>query len=347
VIRAALAAGLFALAPASAPTVAFTVHAPAVIEASGIARGIVAPNVFYVQNDSGDSARFFSIDARTGRLVTTFHVPGATNHDWEDLAVARAADGTPSVWLADIGDNDATRREVQLYRVPEVATTRRVVRTARPAVWRLRYPSGPVNAESLFVDPRGRAYLVTKTTSGHSDVYAVPLRPNARRVQQLRKVGRIALKGSHTFLGGAEVETTGAAMSADGTLLVVRTYVAAYLWHVRDDDVAAALRTRPKIVGVPLQRQGEGVCLSGDAMYLDSEGRNQPVWRVPLPAQFRDPAASTKPTPGARPSPSAASGAAATTTSGTSVPVLGIAGGVLLIVAVLVVFGVYRRRGRG
>ena len=44
---------------------------------------------------------------RTGRLRATFRVPGATNHDWEDLAVAPDAGGTPSVWLADTGDNDA------------------------------------------------------------------------------------------------------------------------------------------------------------------------------------------------------------------------------------------------
>ena len=171
------AAGLLAAAPVAAPAV--VIRAPAIDEASGIASGIRAQHTFYVQNDSGDSARFFAVDSRTGQLRATFRVPGATNHDWEDLAVAPDAGGTPSVWLADTGDNDAERSEVQLYRVDEAPAVRGVHDTAPPDVWRLRYPTGPVDAESLFVTPHGRAYLVTKVTTGRSTVYAVPPRPDA------------------------------------------------------------------------------------------------------------------------------------------------------------------------
>ena len=62
---------------------------PRITEASGIAIGIASPGVVYVQNDSGDSARFFALDTRTGKTLATYTVPGAANVDWEDLAVAR------------------------------------------------------------------------------------------------------------------------------------------------------------------------------------------------------------------------------------------------------------------
>ena len=93
-------------------------------EASGIGVGIASPGVVYVQNDSGDSARFFAVDASTGATLAVYTVPGAQNVDWEDLAVARDARGVPSVWLADIGDNDATRDEVRIYRVDEPVVDR-------------------------------------------------------------------------------------------------------------------------------------------------------------------------------------------------------------------------------
>lgn len=265
-----------------------TVHDPRIDEASGIGLGIRSPGVYYVQNDSGDSARFFAIDRRTGRTRAAYHVPDAVNHDWEDLAVAPDAAGTPSVWLADIGDNDAVRSEVDLYRVDEPRVDMSAYgaerTTARPDVWRLRYPSGPVNAESIAVTPTGRAYVITKVDSGKSTVYEVPAHPDADRVQTLRKVGAISLP-AHGGLVPAYLQrlATGAAISRDGKLLLVRTYTAAYLWHVHHDDVAAAVRTKPQHVSIPIQQQGEGVCFAGRSLVLDSEGPHMPIVTVALP----------------------------------------------------------------
>jgi MYXO-CTERM domain-containing protein len=285
----ALATALPALAN---PSVLFHIHDPQIDEASGIARGVASPGVFYVQNDSGDSARFFAVDASTGRTRAVYTVPNATNHDWEDLAVARDAAGTPSVWLADIGDNDAARSEVRLYRVaePRVDMSRFDVtaRTHLPDVWRLRYPSGPANAESLAVAPGGRAYVITKADSGRSVVYRVPLRPDARHVQLLQRVGSITLASRGGLVPASlQVLATGAAFSPDGTLLVVRTYTDAYAWHVRHGDVAAAIRHRPVRVTIPLQPQGEGVCIEAGALVLDSEGDGTAVYRAPLPAALQ------------------------------------------------------------
>src|SRR4051812_10093372 len=93
-------------AVASVPSALFTISDHRIDEASGIARGHRSPGVYYVQNDSGDSARFFAVDARNGRVRAVFRIPGATNHDWEDIAVAPDTHGVWSVWLGDIGDND-------------------------------------------------------------------------------------------------------------------------------------------------------------------------------------------------------------------------------------------------
>jgi hypothetical protein len=274
-----------------AATLLFHIADPRITEASGIATSEVHPGVVYVQNDSGDSPRFFAVDLHTGRTVATYAVPNATNVDWEDIAVARDRRGVASVWLADIGDNDARRAEVRIYRVDEPRAGSAV---GPPEVWRLRYPDGPHDAESLAVSPGGAAFIVTKSLLGSSAVYAVPARPGG--VQTLHKIGEIhfALTGTP---GGpnivGQLTATGAAFSRDGTLLAVRTYTDAYLWRVVDGDLAAALRVPPVRVALPAQPQGEGIAVGGSRLLVDSEGRGSALYAVPLPRV----AATSSPTP--------------------------------------------------
>ncbi|MCW2494991.1 hypothetical protein [Jatrophihabitans sp.] len=278
-ITPALLAGIVA---AASPV--FHLHDPRLDELSGIAVGIRSSDVAYVQNDSGDSARFFALDLRTGALRATITVPDAVNHDWEDLAVAPDAHGTPSVWLADIGDNDAERSRIELYRVdePKVGSATTITAT-RPQVWTLHYPDGPHDAESLAVSPEGVPYLVTKSFTGASEVFSAPSTPGAAT---LRRVGSIQFQLTGTpgpFAPLGELTATGAALSPDGSRLVVRTYTDAYVWPVRHGDVAAALRTAPQRIPLPEQPQGEGVCFDGNHLLVDSEGAGSAVYSVPIP----------------------------------------------------------------
>jgi hypothetical protein len=344
----------------AAPSIAYRFADARIDEASGIAAGVRSPGVDYVQNDSGDTARFFAVDAASGATAATVTVPGATNVDWEDLAVApapagSAAAGRSSVWLADIGDNDAVRREIRVYRVDEpripAGARDRRVRTGPPDVWRLRYPNGATNAESFAVTPTGIGYVVTKSPVGGSTVYRLPARPDTARVQTLIRVGSIAFRAHATgiplgVLGS--LAATGAAISRDGSLLVVRTYADAYGWPVRNDDIAAALRRAPTRVALPVQPQGEGVAVDGDRLLVDSEGVRTAVYSVPLPASLTrappTPTHASTPTPGPVSSSPAADAAPAADTSTSHVRLLVGSVGVLLFVAAAVVL--LRRRAR-
>lgn len=352
------------LAPAAAAAPARTVchlHDPRIDEASGLARGLASPGVVYVANDSGDSARFFALDARTCATAATITVRGARNVDWEDLAVARDAAGTPSVWLGDLGDNDADRPSVAVYRVAEprlAAGTRGAARTVDvAATWRLRYPGGPVDAESLAVAPGGAAYVVTKSPVGASQVYRVPPRP-APGVQPLRRVAplRLAPVGRSRFGIAGALAATGAAFSPDGRRFAVRTYSGAFVWAVRGGDLAAALRTRPVAVTLPPQRQGEGVALDAGGLLLDSEGVGSAVLAVPLPAAAAASATQSAPRSAsqsaarspASPSPSGSgtgTPAGSSGGSGSWVPGLVILG--LLLVGVAAWWAGQRRPARG
>ncbi len=303
-----------AIPASAAPRALFALADPRLAEVSGLAVGQRNPGLLYVQNDSGDAARFFALDAGTGAVRAECDVPGASNHDWEDLATGPSAAGRPSVWLADIGDNDSQRSQVELYRVDEPGIVGDTCSVGRPDVWRLRYPDGPHDAESLLVDPiRHREYLVTKQLLGRSEVFQVPNTPSTA-VQTLATIGTVDFRLTGTPGGPnpvGELTATGASMSADGRLLAIRTYTDAYLWPVVGGDVAAALSHAPSVLALPAQPQGEGIAIDGTRLLTDSEQVGSVVYQVPIPATVlatvlaRPTAAPGSTTPGARPSDAA------------------------------------------
>src|SRR5689334_130260 len=153
---------------------------PALTEISGIHAGVRNPAVWWVHNDSGDTARVFALDG-TGAVRGTYSLTGATAVDWEDIAVVPGATpGSGTIYAADIGDNARARTEVQLYRVaePDVPATGPAVTTALGGVetLHLTYPDGPHDAETLMVDPpTGDVVIVTKLlTGGTVGVYRAP-----------------------------------------------------------------------------------------------------------------------------------------------------------------------------
>src|SRR5512144_1093568 len=164
-----LAAGVLVPASAAADTSGatelFRFRDPRIDESSGLVASSHADDVFFTHNDSGDRrGRFFAVD-------------------------------TGGRWLADIGDNRHQRDEVHLVRVPEPRLTGPVGRIEVPAqVFRLLYPDGRHDAESLLVQPgTGRAYVATESLFGSSALYAAPPRLDPDGVTLLTKVADVPL----------------------------------------------------------------------------------------------------------------------------------------------------------
>jgi hypothetical protein len=329
---AAAPTGIKQATPARSTATALFRLSPRLTEVSGLAIGHRSPTVFYVQNDGGDAARFYALDAGSGALRAVCTVPGAQNVDWEDIATAPDRAGRWSVWLADIGDNDSVRPEVRIYRVTEPAIgSNRALATERPDVWRLRYPDGPHDAESLVVDPvDSRLYVITKALLGHSEVFQAPPAPDPDRVQPMSLVGSISFSLTGTPGGPnpiGQLTATGAAMAADGSLLAVRTYTDAYLWPVGAGRIAAAIRHPPMRIPLPAQPQGEGIAVGDGALLLDSEGAGTPVYRMPLPTTLLGrPGGSAAPSSGATPTGASGSGASSTGASFTGAAAAGSTG---------------------
>ena len=279
-----LAASLYA-----DPTVAFTFTDPRISESSGLASSS-DPGIVFTHNDSGDAARFFAVAVATGETRTVYDLPGVQARDWEDMARGPDEQGRSSLWLGDIGDNNARRdRGLLVHRVPEPAPTTddRVV-TGAPTSFRLRYTDGPGDAEALLVHPRtGRVYVVTKPLAGPAKVYAAPERldpdgPNALTLVAEVELERTGTPGGPNIGSLAQRLVTAGDISPDGRRVALRTYTDLYEWTVQGDDVAAAFDGDPQVSPLPETFQGEGLAYTTDgrAVLTSTEGEQAPVHRL-------------------------------------------------------------------
>jgi hypothetical protein len=279
---AALLAGGSMMVPGSAVAAddgrVFTFADPRITESSGL---VDLGSLMVTTNDSDSASQLFVVNPGTGRTVgvTDFHVRTV---DVEALAAA----GGSAVWVGDIGDNRSERKSISVYRVRVGAG--RI--NARPARYRLVYPRGARNAESLFADRQGRLHVITKSVLGGA-VFRAPQKLSLTKPNRLQPAGRV-------------IEfATDAAIFPDGRHVIVR------------GPGRASVYTFPQFQRVggfvlPRQRQGEGVSVGpGSRIRLSSEGKRSVVRQVVVPSdlaqRLRPPSASPSPSASASASPSA------------------------------------------
>ncbi len=251
------------------------VQDPALVEISGIQSGRANNGIWWVHNDSGDSARLFAI-GDNGVTQRVYTLTGALAVDWEDLAIGRGpVPGTSYLYAGDIGDNAAARSEIVVYRVPEpTVTTGAPTALGGVEALRLRYPDGAHNAEALFMDPlTGDLVIVEKKLAGGNiGVYHAPanLVANSLTTMELAKTINVGT-------GIANV-VTGASISPDGSQIGLRTYGGTRIFQ-RESYISApaALSGRPCIGPTPAEIQGEAIGFDSDSrgFVTVSEGSNQ------------------------------------------------------------------------
>lgn len=245
---------------------------PALNEISGIHVGIRNPNVWWVHNDSGDSARVFALN-QSGAVRGTFTLLGATAVDWEDIAVVPGTtNGTGTVYAADIGDNPRTRTEIQLYRFaePDVpASGPAVVQNVAADTLRLTYPDGAHDAETFIADPlTGDLVVVTKSVAGGTvGVYRAPGGLAAGSVTQLTKVRDI------TYPTGLADAVTGGDVATDGLTVAIRTYGSVRLYdRPKTGPLWGAFTNAVCKAPAPAEGQGEAITFNRDASAVVTVG---------------------------------------------------------------------------
>lgn len=315
VIAAPFALGI-ASTPASPPGhEVFAFSDPDITEASAL---LVHDGLFMTTNDSGHPGQVFVVDG-SGHTVGVTHW---ADHPVDTEALAPGGDGF--VWVGDIGDNTGSRSSVEIARVP----VGRGDRDVDPTTYRLTYPDGATDAETLLQDPTtGRLYIASKNIFG-GVLYAVPEKLDASGPNRMKALGRVL-----------PVATDGA-FFPDGRHVILRDYTSAvvYSWPSMQPVGRFAL---------PRQRQGEGIAVAQDGkVYVSSEGPQAPVLEVPLPPRIE---AAVKGQVSIGPSSPATSGPAdpappgePDTASHDAWPWL--AGGLLAVVALVVLLRALRPR---
>jgi hypothetical protein len=157
-------------APASAPAFGKPVRvgtfdvalAP---EASGLAASLANPGVLYVLNDARRTSGVLAVRV-DGATIGKITIAGFEGRNPEGLAVGPCAPTGPAdtcIYVGDIGDNRAKRREIRILRLVEPILRSGVPPAPAAAeVIRLAYPTGPTDAEAVLVDGDGVPFVVTK-----------------------------------------------------------------------------------------------------------------------------------------------------------------------------------------
>jgi hypothetical protein len=276
----AAAAPVQAAAETGQPSTICQVTDPRLPELSGL---VVVGDQMVAINDGGDQITVYVLDMSCA--VVDVRTAPVDPYDPEDMAVG--PDGT--VWLADTGDNRTDRPTVALLALHPDGST---------GVYRMSYPDGPHDAESLLLTPDGTPYVVTKEIMGSSGVYrpSVPIAEGI--VVPLARVATVNFTLTGTEGGpvgrAGQLMATGGAVSRDGTLLALRTYTDAYVWPLSNSDVPTALAGTPVRIALPPAPQGEGISFSADDRQLVVAGEGLPgdVTLVPATAALEPVAAA-------------------------------------------------------
>jgi hypothetical protein len=270
------------------PSTSAVLASPDIVEISGLAVSRTQPGVIWAHNDSGDIARVFAISP-AGEHLRTFTLAGAAATDWEDMAIGPGpTPGSDYLYLGDIGDNQAVRSNITVYRVSEPAVSTSSMPsdelTAVEAIT-LRYPDKPHDAETLLVDPvTGDLFIVTKEiVAGVSSVFraAAPVTAGPEIVTE--KVAEFDLRENKSGvvvppdaspLANVGWVPTGGDILSDGSLIAIRTYSTVWVWSRGEDETVAEAIASPPCEGPSIvEPQGEAIAFGGnDRYYTLSEG---------------------------------------------------------------------------
>lgn len=259
-------------------------------ESSGLVASRQNPGLYWTHNDSGDDPLIFALD-RQGKKRGVWRVQGAKGRDWEDIAMGPGPErGRSYIYIGDIGDNNYSRREIIIYRLPEplieagdAASSRKNPRLTETAeAIRVQYPDETHDSEALLVHPKtGDIYLATNTSDSASVIYKLTSPYSNTETNKLARVGEVDIGN----LLGAMI--TGGDISPDGKRVVLCDYLSGYELSL-DEDSTPNFDTiwKQPVVNIPLglRQQGEAVCyrLDGAAVLATSEGRHAPVIEIQL-----------------------------------------------------------------
>jgi len=256
-----------------------------VAEASGVQRSLSLPGVYYVHNDSGDSATLYVTDA-SGQSLGKLQLAGVQAIDWEAIAGARLG-GQPHIVVADIGNNDRNRGDLnlQVFAEPDF--------NSLPVDFNLSVESTEIgvsyadglsyDAEAVFID--GDNDTVVVVTKDGSDTATQSIWKGSLASGLSDGVMVLEYRGLVAVPAGAFVNAvTDIDIHPDGRQLALLVYGLTttgriFLWQpgAGEGTTDALSRSADREISVPVigsNVQAEGISFSadGDALLIAAEG---------------------------------------------------------------------------
>ncbi len=247
------------------------------VELSGIAPSRVKPGIFYVHEDSGNRNEVYITNTNgddLGRIV----LANVSNRDWEDIATGPGPDPNKRyIYVAEIGDNKAVYSSVIIYRFPEPelpaqGSVQTVLTVTAFDRIELNYPKGPVNAETLMIDPLTKDLYIATKEKARSTLFV------ARYPQSTTTKTMLAPLAYLPF----DLLTSGD-ISADGSEVLVRSTGQIFYWkREAGESIAKCMLRAPQNAPYAANEpQGEGICFAADGSgyFTNSEIKNHPGYR--------------------------------------------------------------------
>jgi hypothetical protein len=234
-------------------------------EASGAAVSRRTPGIVWSHGDSATITPYlFAFNAR-GAARGKVRLEGIKVTDWEDIAVGPCGRSS-CVYVADIGDNRATRDAISIHRFVEPSPRD----PTAPVLdsFHATYPDGPHDAEAFFVTEAGEMFVVTKGETGSIALYGFGPSPRSGASTILKQV---AVLRSDTVPRNLRI--TGASASPDGKWVALRTRDSIQIHDAARFSRGDLGSVRSYAVTSLREPQGEGVTLGpSGAVFLTGEG---------------------------------------------------------------------------
>jgi hypothetical protein len=254
------------------------VENPRIMEASGIAASRKNPGYFWVTNDSDVQGPMLYLVDSLGKGRKEYLLQGATQRDWEDLAIVGESDGSATVYVGDIGDNFQDNPKYSIYWFKDLKITSNPY-TVLTDVNKLTFhlPDGFHDMEALLVDQQSKDIFVISKRENNKRLYKIP----ASKVVNGATVTAEYIEDlsfSVPFTNDAKIQqayyVTGGSVSPDNSEILVRNYIGVYYWKRKaGESIPAALLRPAKAVPYKMEPQGEGVSFAhdGSGYYTVSE----------------------------------------------------------------------------
>lgn len=240
-------------------------------ELSGIAESHSSPGFLYVFEDGAKSNAIY-ITNKQGADLGKIVIDGVSLRDPEDISVGPGPDATKNyVYMADIGDNNASYSSVIIYRFIEpnlsAAVTGGVMHITVFDKIQASYSRGATNAETMMVDPLTRDVLIATKETGKSYIYRIPYPQSTTTTTAVKPSAML----------GFDLLTSGD-ISPDGTEVLLRSKSQIWYWkRTAAEDIITTLLRKPQDASYAAnEHQGEGVGFAADGggYYTDTEIRD-------------------------------------------------------------------------